>query len=109
MISGCAFLHCKKGTKADLNTVRQELFRFWGPVPSTARTDHDGPTTSGPHRAHPHQLTSEGSAVEEETRRRRSRVKDEAKKAERDDAHARTVYTPILREPAPLQITETPE
>ena len=29
VISGCAFLHCKKGTKADLNTVPRDPRRLF--------------------------------------------------------------------------------
>ena len=39
VISGCAFLHCKKGTKADLNMVRQEGCRFRRP--EDVRADDD--------------------------------------------------------------------
>ena len=42
MISGCAFLHCETGAKADLNTVGQELFRFRRPedVRAADETSH---------------------------------------------------------------------
>ena len=39
VISGCAFLHCKKGTKADLNMVAQEVCRFRRP--EDVRADYD--------------------------------------------------------------------
>ena len=39
VISGCAFLHCKKGTKADLNTVLQQPCRFRRPEDVRAHDD----------------------------------------------------------------------
>ena len=101
VISGCAFLHCKKGTKADLNTV---------PRGSHALVQAPGATgTGGNRRGGGGKETAEegGTGKRGAAKGKEARKGGEAKseqdqvgpRGHKGDASARTVYTTLREAP----------
>ena len=76
VISGCAFLHCKKGTKADLNTVAPDPRRMFQPQAPQGQEGTDGAVAE----KRPLKKAERGK---EELRRGRRRGKEERQKANR--------------------------
>ena len=110
VISGRAFLHCKKGTKADLNTVARDPRRMFKPQAPQGQEGTDGAVAE----KRPPKKAERGK---EEPRRGRRCGKEERQKADRiKRARGDTKGTTRPREPytytsgVPVrQITGTPE